>query len=107
MVDEDPMGWVMQRERARKRITYTCECGYASNDEWLAKGHRCLVDGQQEEGMPGYCVDYPCCGHEAGDCFGQKYGSDESIKAFWSDVYSSGMDDYEIDQLASRMDGDY
>jgi len=32
--------------------------------------------------MPnGYCEDYPCCGHEAGDCFGQKYGSDESIKA--------------------------
>lgn len=29
----------------------------------------------------GYCEDYPCCGHEAGDCFGQKYGSDESIKA--------------------------
>ena len=28
----------------------------------------------------GYCEDYPCCGHEAGDCFGQKYGSDEDIK---------------------------
>ena len=28
----------------------------------------------------GYCEDYPCCGHEAGDCFGQKYGSDQSIK---------------------------
>lgn len=27
------------------------------------------------------CEDYPCCGHEAGDCNGQKYGSDESIKA--------------------------
>jgi hypothetical protein len=31
--------------------------------------------------MQGYCEDYPCCGHEQGDCFGQKYGSDESIKA--------------------------
>jgi hypothetical protein len=30
------------------------------------------------------CEDYPCCGHEANDCNGQKYGSDESIKA---DVY--------------------
>jgi hypothetical protein len=29
----------------------------------------------------GYCEDFPCCGHEAGDCFGQKYGSDEDIKA--------------------------
>ena len=27
------------------------------------------------------CEDYPCCGHEAGDCNGGKYGSDESIKA--------------------------
>ncbi len=27
------------------------------------------------------CEDYPCCGHEMGDCDGQKYGSDESIKA--------------------------
>lgn len=31
--------------------------------------------------MDGYCEDFPCCGHEAGDCFGQKYGSDEDIKA--------------------------
>lgn len=27
------------------------------------------------------CEDYPCCGHEAGDCNGQKYGSDASIIA--------------------------
>lgn len=27
------------------------------------------------------CEDFPCCGHEAGDCEGQLYGSDESIKA--------------------------
>ena len=27
------------------------------------------------------CEDYPCCGHEAGDCEGQKYGSDASIIA--------------------------
>lgn len=26
------------------------------------------------------CEDYPCCGHEMGDCNGQLYGSDESIK---------------------------
>ncbi len=25
------------------------------------------------------CEDYPCCGHEAGDCNGNLYGSDESI----------------------------
>lgn len=27
------------------------------------------------------CEDYPCCGHEANDCDGTRYGSDESIKA--------------------------
>lgn len=27
------------------------------------------------------CEDFPCCGHERGDCEGQLYGSDESIKA--------------------------
>ena len=27
------------------------------------------------------CIDYPCCGHERGDCNGGLYGSDESIKA--------------------------
>lgn len=26
------------------------------------------------------CEDYPCCGHELGDCEGKLYGSDESIK---------------------------
>ena len=30
------------------------------------------------------CEDFPCCGHEAGDCDGSKYGSDEDIKrAVW------------------------
>jgi hypothetical protein len=40
----------------------------------------------------GFCEDYPCCGHEAGDCFGQKYGSDESIKRR---VYAAGDDFYD------------
>lgn len=31
--------------------------------------------------MSRYCEDFPCCGHEAGDCDGSLYGSDESIKA--------------------------
>lgn len=28
------------------------------------------------------CEDYPCCGHEFGDCDGSLYGSDESIKQY-------------------------
>ena len=35
---------------------------------------------EEEEQKPRYCEDFPCCGHEAGDCDGSKYGSDESIK---------------------------
>ena len=27
------------------------------------------------------CEDFPCCGHERGDCDGSLYGSDESIMA--------------------------
>ena len=27
------------------------------------------------------CEDFPCCGHEMGDCEGHLYGSDEAIKA--------------------------
>lgn len=41
--------------------------------------------------MPNYCEDFPCCGHEAGDCDGSKYGSDESIKQA---VYAKMEDDY-------------
>ena len=26
------------------------------------------------------CEDFPCCGHERGDCNGELYGSDESIQ---------------------------
>jgi hypothetical protein len=45
------------------------------------------------------CEDFPCCGHEAGDCNGQKYGSDESIKAnaaWFAQMEDEGifMDDY-------------
>jgi hypothetical protein len=40
------------------------------------------------------CEDYPCCGHERGDCNGQLYGSDESIMAavYWDydDYYDEG-----------------
>lgn len=40
------------------------------------------------------CEDFPCCGHEAGDCDGSKYGSDESIKARVYERIESGEDDW-------------
>ena len=40
------------------------------------------------------CEDYPCCGHEWGDCDGTKYGSDESIKQAVYDRIAAGEDDW-------------
>lgn len=60
-----------------KHITSTCsECGFTDSDYILVKNHSC--DVQQ---FGGRCEDYPCCGHENGDCNGQLYGSDEAIMA--------------------------
>lgn len=43
------------------------------------------------------CEDFPCCGHEAYDCNGSLYGSDESIKqAMW----------YEMTRMADAEMGD-
>jgi hypothetical protein len=52
------------------------ECGFSTTDINLLARHSCDVQAQG-----GRCEDYPCCGHEAGDCNGQLYGSDEAIKA--------------------------
>lgn len=43
------------------------------------------------------CEDYPCCGHEWGDCDGSKYGSDESIKQAVYDRMARGDDDHPED----------
>ncbi len=40
------------------------------------------------------CEDYPCCGHEWGDCNGEKYGSDESIKQEVYDRIAREDDDW-------------
>lgn len=52
------------------------ECGFASTDAYLLAHHSCDVTS-----FGGRCEDFPCCGHEMGDCNGELYGSDESIKA--------------------------
>ena len=59
-----------------KRITSTCDdCGFTSSDVHLVLNHSCDVVS-----FGGRCEDFPCCGHEAGDCNGLLYGSDESIQ---------------------------
>lgn len=71
------------------RQNVTCDdCGLSTRDVALFNNHSCDV---QDNG--GVCEDFPCCGHEYGDCNGQKYGSDEAIKA---EVYERmSRDDYD------------
>lgn len=61
------------------------ECGFSSRDVALMNAHDCDV---QANG--GRCEDWPCCGHEFGDCNGELYGSDESIKAQVQEAWDTG-----------------
>ena len=40
-----------------------------------------------------YCEDFPCCGHEAGDCDGSLYGTEEQIRARVYEQIASGHGD--------------
>ena len=68
-----------------KSYLMTCPtCNLSTHDEALMERHSCDV---QENG--GRCEDYPCCGHEFGDCNGELYGSDEAIKEqAMADIYA-------------------
>lgn len=68
------------------------ECGFQSHDLDLLNAHSCDVALNG-----GRCEDFPCCGHEAGDCNGLKYGSDASIIA---DAYRAMNDE----EFAYRLD---
>ena len=71
-------------------MVYVCEeCEFNSTEEMAVDMHEC--NNSRNNG--GACEDYPCCGHEAGDCNGNKYGSDESIKQAVYDSYSADDDD--------------
>jgi len=64
----------------------------SSHDDVHEEARHDWLDNREPEDVPtaqeveddqptsGFCEDFPCCGHEANDCFGQKYGSDEEIK---------------------------
>jgi hypothetical protein len=102
--DEDEDDYVLAPRHSANtlRFSATCpECGLTSQDVSLLNNHSCDV---QKNG--GRCEDYPCCGHESGDCNGLRYGSDESIKEHYYRLAASGMDDHEIDMYYDQM-GDY
>jgi hypothetical protein len=52
------------------------ECSFTTTDVALFNNHSCDIAANG-----GRCEDFPCCGHEAGDCNGLLYGSDEAIKS--------------------------
>lgn len=68
------------------------DCGFQSYDIKLLDNHNCDI---QLHG--GRCEDFPCCGHEFGDCNGLKYGSDEAIQ---EQVYRTMYDE----DFAYRME---
>lgn len=74
-------------------------CGFSTPDLFLLAGHSCDV-----QSFGGRCEDYPCCGHEAGDCNGLLYGSDEAIKA---EVYAHIYCDHEAGHYACESDDYY
>lgn len=60
-----------------------------------AQGLLAATSTAKEKRMePRTCEDWPCCGHEWGDCDGSKYGSDESIKQRVLDRIEAGEDDW-------------
>lgn len=69
------------------------ECSFTTTDVALFNNHSCDITSNG-----GRCEDFPCCGHEAGDCNGLKYGSDEAIKARvharWDNPDIDPMDPY-------------
>lgn len=84
----------MTNNRFTLTVPAACSaCGFSTTDIMLLQNHSCDV---QENG--GRCEDYPCCGHEWGDCNGLKYGSDEAIKQAvydrWDDPDIDPMDPY-------------
>lgn len=61
----------------------------------------------QREAHTMTCEDFPCCGHEAGDCNGGLYGSDESIKqAEWDRMAREDNDGCWDDDEDENEDGD-
>lgn len=75
-----------------------CDCGFVTKDSKLMDNHNCET---QLNG--GSCEDFPCCGHEAGDCNGQLYGSDEAIKErVYADMANEHDYDYDFDEPDRR-----
>lgn len=64
------------RSTVMRPYLMTCdECSFSTRDQKLMNNHSCDITS-----FGGNCEDFPCCGHEYGDCNGLLYGSDEAIK---------------------------
>ncbi len=68
------------------KFSATCPtCNFSSRDVDLLNNHSCDIALQGNR-----CEDFPACGHEAGDCNGLLYGSDEAIKEAVHEAYRTG-----------------
>jgi hypothetical protein len=64
--------------------TFTCnDCGTTGSLQWM-QDHPC-GDVQSVNEFGGRCEDYPCCGHQPGECAPQE----RFTKAYWQDRYDS------------------
>jgi hypothetical protein len=81
-------------------VTQCEECG-ATMRLADVKDHVCQSEFVTSSG---YCEDYPCCGHKAGECGDRA----EFTSAYWHDVLQNledkGLDPYEIDMIMSGED---
>jgi len=76
------------------RRTCTCnECGTTGGIRWMQE-HNCQAVQDVNE-FGGRCEDYPCCGHQWGECAPQE----RFTKAYWQERYDSLDRDeqYEVD----------
>jgi hypothetical protein len=56
--------------------------------------HGCKLEISRE--VRNMCEDFPCCGHEMGDCEGGLYGSDEAIIEAHMERMNSEYYDYDM-----------
>lgn len=90
-----------------KTRTFTCnDCGVSGSTRWMDR-HDCARNQELNE-TGGRCEDYPACGHTDGDgCYALESHTSDFWHDFIQDRRDAGYDDYDLDMMFARMDGEY
>ena len=56
--------------------------------------------------MTDYCIDFPCCGHGAGECREAQHEMLDHLEDIIADVWEVPSDDDDDDDDAAEWDGD-